>query len=111
MFTNLYLITTNPNLSLPELFEPKVLGKIIFSAIFHTLVYTLFFNLVSYIFFGKFLSRVINIRLLISVFIIMLVGFLGRFLHVKDIYKSYHYDLEKTRNYVDKHYITWLFIS
>jgi hypothetical protein len=41
----------------------------------------------------------------------MFTGFFARFLHVKEVYKSYGYDLEKTRNHLDKLYIGWIFIS
>jgi len=111
MFTDLYLTTTDPNLPLSTLFETKVLAQIVFSSIFHTLVYTVFFNLASYIFFGKILSNMINTKLLVSLLVIMISGFFARFFHVKEIYKSYNYDLEKTRNHLDNLYIGWIFIS
>jgi hypothetical protein len=111
MFTDLFLITTNPKLKLSELFGAKLIVQILFSAIFHTVVYALFVNLVTYIFFGKMLSNAINFRLAGSLFIIMAFGFLARFFHVKNIYKAYNYDLEKTRNHLDKLYIGWVFIS
>jgi hypothetical protein len=41
----------------------------------------------------------------------MFFGFIGRFIHVKDIYKGYNGNVEKTREYIDKHYISWVFIS
>jgi hypothetical protein len=41
----------------------------------------------------------------------MFFGFIGRFIHVKDIYKGYNENMEKTREYIDKHYISWIFIS
>jgi hypothetical protein len=46
-----------------------------------------------------------------SLFVIMAFGFLARFFHVKDIYKAYDNDLEKTRSHLDKLYIGWVFIS
>ena len=111
MFTKLFLQTTNPNLSLNELFNANMTTRILISDIFHTIIYASFFNLANYIFFGKLLSNVINIRLIVSLFIIMLVGYYARFFHVKDIYKAYNYDLERTRNHTDKLYISWLFIA
>jgi len=41
---------------------------------------------------------------------IMFFGFIGRLLHVKEIYKSYG-DMEKSREYIDKHYVSWVFLS
>jgi hypothetical protein len=111
MFTELYLQTTNPKLSFNELFAYPIIVNIIISVIFHTILYTCFFNLVSYIFFGKYLSSNINKRLISCLLFIMFFGFFARFFHVKEIYKSYNYDLEKTRNHLDKLYIGWIFIS
>jgi hypothetical protein len=111
MFTDLYLQTTNPKLFFSRLLNPNIIGKIVFSAIFHTAVYTLFFNLTSYIFFEKILTNYVNKRLIVSLFTIMFLGYFARFWHVKEIFKSYHYDLEKTRQHLDKLYITWIFIA
>jgi hypothetical protein len=41
----------------------------------------------------------------------MVFGFIGRFYHVKDVYHAYNENMEKTREYLDKLYITWIFIS
>jgi hypothetical protein len=41
----------------------------------------------------------------------MVFGFVARFLHVKDIYKAYNNDLDKTRSHLDKLFISWIFIS
>lgn len=109
MFTKLYLETTNPNLSVSNLFRPKILGPMIVSILIHTIVYILFCNMISWIFFGKILSRIINMRLM-SLIPIMFFGFIGRLLHVKEIYKSYG-DMEKSREYIDKHYVSWVFLS
>ena len=111
MFTDLYLQTTNPNLPFSALFGRKILPSIIGSVIFHTIVYASFCNVVSYIFFGRCLSKTINIRLLVFLFAIMFIGFFARFAHVKEIYKAYHYNLEKTRQHLDRLYIGWIFIS
>jgi len=111
MFTELYLQTTDPKLPFIALYSKNILKNIILSVIFHTIVYTVFCNLVSYIFFGKILSNTINIRLIVSLYLIMVLGFFGRFIHVKEIYKAYNYNLEKTRKHLDKLYISWLFIS
>jgi hypothetical protein len=111
MFTDLFLITTNPKLTLSELFSSKNVIQMLFSALFHSVIYTFFVNLVSYIFFGKILPNSINYKLAGSLFFIMTFGFLARFFHVKDIYRGYKYDLEKTRKHLDKLYIGWVFIS
>jgi uncharacterized membrane protein (DUF485 family) len=111
MFTDIYLHTTNPNLSLTEMFEGKWTFLIIFSVIFHTILYIGFFNLISYIFTNKILSNNINSRLSIIILLIMSLGYIGRFYHVKDIFNSYKNDLSKTRAHCDKLYISWLFIA
>jgi hypothetical protein len=41
----------------------------------------------------------------------MFFGFFARFLHVKEVYRAYGNDMEKTREHVDKLYIGWIFIS
>lgn len=111
MFTELYLETTNPKLPFSALFKPSIFMIIILSVIFHTFIYSSFSNLVSYIFFGKILSNPINIRLIISLLLIMFFGFFARFIHVKEVYKAYNYNLEKTRQHLDRLYIGWIFIS
>jgi len=111
MFTDLYLQTTDPNLSFGDLFSYPIFKNILISVLFHTILYTSFVNLVSYIFFGKYLSSTINKRLITNLLFIMFFGFFARFYHVKEIYKSYNYNLEKTRNHLDRLYIGWIFIS
>lgn len=111
MFTKLFLDTTDPKLSFVELFKPSIFLSIIASVIFHTTVYTAFFNLVNFIFNHRLLSRKTNTTLILSLLLIMSLGFIARFYHVKDIYKAYDEDLQKTRSHLDKLYISWLFIS
>ena len=107
MFTELYLQTTNPELSISQIISANML----FSVLFHTILYCVFFNMTSYIFFGKLLSNVINARLFLSLLTIMFFGFFARFFHVKEIYRAYNYDLDLTRSHLDKLYISWIFIS
>jgi hypothetical protein len=107
MFTELYLNTTNPELPLSKLVSIPLL----ISVIFHTILYSAFFNLVSYIFLGRLLSITVNARLITALILIMFFGFFARFFHVKEIYNAYGKNLEKTRNHMDKLYITWIFIS
>jgi len=111
MFTKLYLDTTNPKLSFYQLFGPNIFFVMILSVVLHTIIYALFVNMVSWIFFGKILSKQINKRLLFSLILIMFFGFIARFIHVKEIYKAYNGDMEKTRNHLDNLYVTWIFIS
>jgi hypothetical protein len=111
MFTKLYLDTTNPKLRFYQLYQQPILIPMILSIVFHTIIYTLFVNLVSYIFLGKILSNTVNTRLVISLLFIMVFGFIGRFYHVKDVYQAYNENTEKTRDYLDKLYVTWIFIS
>jgi hypothetical protein len=74
-------------------------------------MYTIFVNIVSYIFLGKILSKIINIRLAIFLIIIMFFGFFARFFGVKEFYKAYNYNLEKTQQHIDAIYSSWIFIS
>ena len=111
MFTKLYLDTTNPKLQLHEMFQSAILIPIVVSVVFHTFIYTLLCNMAAYIFFKKFLSNDTNKRLLTFLIPIMFLGFFARFYHVKEIYKAYNGDMVKTRNHLDKLYISWIFIS
>ena len=111
MFTKLYLDTTNPKLQFRQLYQQSIFVPIIFSVIFHTIIYTLFCNIGSYVFFGKILSNEVNKRLVFALLPIMFYGYFARFFHVKDIYNAYNGDMTKTRNHLDKLYISWLFIS
>jgi len=110
MFTDLYLETTNPNLTLKQFFSPTLLTQMGSSVIFHTLIYTASINVFYFIFSGNFLSSVINTRILLFLLIVMSFGFLARFYHVKQIHSAYK-NSEKARDYVDKTYITWYFLS
>lgn len=110
MFTKLYIDSTNPKITLYQLFSENM-TSIIASVVFHTLIYTLFFNMGSYIFTGSFLSSKTNLRLILILAMIMFFGYIGRFYNVKDIYNAYNHDMEKVRNHLDKLYITWVFIA
>ena len=111
MFTDLYLQTTDPKISLKDWVSSKIIVLIFLSVLFHTILYASFANIVSYIFFGKYLSSSVNTRLLTFLLFVMFFGFFARYFHVREIYKAYHYDLEKTRNHLDRLYIGWIFIS
>ena len=110
MFTELYLKTTDPNKSLSAYFREN-LASILASVIFHTVIYVFTFNLASFIFLGRSLSSRVNTRLVLVLLFIMFFGYIGRFYHVKEIYKAYGYDKEKTRVHLDKLYIGWIFIG
>jgi hypothetical protein len=111
MFIETYLQTTDPKLPFSEFIRAPILTNILISVVFHTIVYGSFVNLLSFIFTGKVLSMPINYRLLLSLLFIMVFGFVARFLHVKEIYKAYNNDLDKTRSHLDKLFISWIFIS
>ena len=98
MFTELYLQTTDPKLPFSQFISPPILMNILISIVFHTIVYSSFVNLLSFIFTGKILSTTINYRLLLSITLIMIFGFIARFFHVKEIYKAYGNDLDKTKS-------------
>ena len=111
MFSDLYLQTTDPRLRVSQLFQGSILVGMILSILLHTIIYASFFNLASYIFFGKLLSKMVNGRLIGSLLLIMIFGFYGRFLYVKNIYNAYNYDVAKAREHVDKFFISWVFLS
>jgi hypothetical protein len=111
MFTKLFLETTDPSLAWKKFFGLNIFSMIIISIIFHTILYTLFCNLVSYIFYGKIMSKNINIRLISSLILIMFFGYIGRLWHVKEAYNAFNYNSEKTKNYVQSHYNSWVFIG
>jgi hypothetical protein len=111
MFTKLFLETTDPKLSWIKFFSMNIFFMIIISIVFHTILYTLFCNIVSYVFYGKMFSRNINIRLIISLLLIMFFGYIGRLWHVKEAYKDFNKNYDKTKYYVQQHYNSWIFIG
>jgi uncharacterized membrane protein (DUF485 family) len=110
MFTDLYFKTTDPKMGFSDFVKENLRG-ISLSILFHTLIYVLFLNLVSFIFLNKPLTLKINVKLVISLFIIMILGYIARFYQVKDIYQRYENNLEQTRKHIDKAYITWVFLG
>lgn len=110
MFTELYLRSTNPKICLDKMIRENF-GLLLLSILFHTIIYSSFLNLVSFIFLGKTLSIIINIRLIISLLMIMSFGYIGRVYHVKDIYSAYGENMEKAREHIDKFFISWVFIG
>ena len=104
MFTDLYVETTNPTLTLSEFLSARLLTKMASSVLFHTILYVLALNMVSYVF-GDTLSFDVNIRLSIFLVLVMTLGFVARFYRAKELY---HYG---GKEYVDKAYITWYFLS
>jgi len=111
MLTEIFLKTTAPGMKLSELLSFPLINQIILSVIFHTIIYIAILNIGSYTFFGKALSKTINIRLIVILFLIMFFGYIARWIHVKDVYKAYNYDMEKTRTHLDSLYIGWIFIA
>jgi hypothetical protein len=110
MFTDLYFKTTDPKMGFSDFVKENLRG-ISLSILFHTLIYVLFLNLVSFIFLNKPLTLKINVKLVISLFIIMILGYIARFYQVKDIYQRYENNLEQTRKHIDKAYVTWVFLG
>ena len=110
MFTKIYLSTTNPKITLYDMFREN-LSSILVSVIFHTVLYCAVFNVASFIFFGRILSSVINLRLVLTLLLIMFFGYIARYYHVKDIYTAYKGNMEKTRAHCDRLYIGWIFIG
>ena len=105
MFTDLYVETTNPKLTLSEFLSARLLNKMATSVLFHTILYVVALNMVSYVLMGDTLSLDVNIRLSIFLVLVMSFGFVARFYRVKELY---HYG---GKEYVDKAYMTWYFLS
>ena len=57
------------------------------------------------------LSKNINIRLIITLLLIMFFGYIGRLLHVKEAHNDFNNDYDKTQKYVQTHYNSWVFIG
>lgn len=110
MFTELYLKTTDPKKSLSLLIRENFV-VILTSVIFHTIIYAAAFNLASFIFFGRLLYSTINSRLILSLLLIMSFGYIGRYYHVQEIYKTYGENKEKAKQHIDKLFIGWIFIG
>ena len=110
MFTKLYLKTTDPRICMYKTLRENI-SMILISVIFHTLVYSSILNLASFIFLGKLLSTEINFRLITILFMIMLIGYIARIRHVKDIYHAYGENIDKARNHIDRFFISWVFIG
>ena len=111
MLTELYLKTTDPSSTFQEVFlSPKFLFLILFSVLLHTFLYAAFFNLASWIFTGKLLSKTINFRLISSLMIIMFCGYIARMVHVRDIYSAYR-NLGDARNHVNAFFTSFVFLG
>ena len=110
MFTELYLRTTEPQESLFKMLKNNI-GDILLSVLFHTIIYWGFIQLISFVFLGKWLYKTTNIRVIITLFVIMFFGYIARYYHAKDVYKAYGYDIIKAREHLDKLYIGWIFIA
>jgi hypothetical protein len=111
MFTETYLQTTDPHKRLSDFFQASLFFMIIFSVIFHTIIYVGFFNLVSYVFQGRVLSSFVNTRLITVAAMIMSLGYIGRYYYVKDIFHAYKKDVKLTRKHCDKFFISWVFLA
>jgi hypothetical protein len=111
MFTDLYLRTTDPEFRLLQFLEPRLFFMTMLSIILHIVGYVFFVNLMYYCFTERFLDAKISVRLISALVVIMFTGYIGRVLHIKDVYSGYNYDKEKTRIHVNQHYNSWIFIG
>ena len=110
MFTDVFLLTTNPLLPLSEIFRPISMVMIFLSILFHLVVYSGFINIINWIFYGNFLSIIINQRLVLSLCWIMVLGYIGRLIHCRDIYRAFH-GKDDWKNFIHQHYNSWIFIG
>jgi uncharacterized protein YqhQ len=111
MSTKLFLETTNPKLTWNDVVNKNLIFSIFLSIILNTFVYTIILNLTSYVFLGKILSNNINIRLIMVLIIIMIFGYIGRNMHSREVYRAFHGDEKKTRDFLNQHYNSWIFLG
>jgi hypothetical protein len=52
-----------------------------------------------------------NFRWFSVLAMIMILGYIGRVFHVKDIYKAYGHNREKALKHVNQHYNSWIFLG
>lgn len=111
MFTKLFLETTNFRLSWKQFFSINIWYMIIISVLFHAIVYTSFINIINYIFTSKILNTKINTRFIGFLIILMICGYISRFLHVKSVYQDMNKNELKTNEYINTHYNSWMFLG
>ena len=113
MFSKLFFETTAPESEYSRLLSLDVL----FSILFHSVLYILFFHLVGYIFNIKF-SKETCMKLFIAFIVIMVVGYPARLMRVKCLRNTlmgYGFD-EKTARHIavsmmNNGYFTWFFMG
>ena len=113
MFSKLFFETTAPESEYSRLLSFDVL----FSILFHSVLYILFLYLVGYIFNIKF-SKATYKKLFIAIVLIMVVGYPARLMRVKcvrDTLMGYGFD-EKTARHIavsmmNNGYFTWFFMG
>jgi len=111
MFTKLFLQTTDPKLDWSTFFSTPIMVMVILSIIFHTILYTAFLNIASFVFLNKFLNKQINARLICCLFLIMFFGYIGRLWHSKETLQDFSNNYEKAKYYLQQHYNSWIFIG
>jgi len=111
MFTEVFIQTTNPNFKITDFLQPNIAFKTFISIITHAIIYTFTFNLGYYCIKNKFFNYDVNKRFLFVLILFMIFGYIGRVLHIKDVYKGFNYNLDKTSSYVNQHYNSWIFIG
>lgn len=113
MFSKLFFETTAPESEYSRLLSLDVL----FSIVFHALVYMLVVHLVGYIFNIK-ISKEICIKIFIAFIVIMVIGYPARLMRVKCLRNTlmdYGFD-EKTARQIavsmmNNGYFTWFFMG
>ena len=84
---------------------------LVYDNFFHTIIYSIFINVVYFIFSGKMFSNIINIRLVIVLILIMIFGYVGRIIRIKDIYQTFHHNEKITREFTNQSYNTFIFLG
>jgi|688.fasta_scaffold1854998_1 hypothetical protein len=109
MFTQLYLDTTNPEVSYTTFFQWDILHRIFISTLVHVFMYILAIQLFAYAVSYSISPSMVR-RCVVVLMVVMLGGFMARFWHAKEIYATYN-DLYQTRQHMNQQYISWIFMS
>ena len=105
MYT-VYAATTDPQLSWKQYFSCRIQCLILSSVLFHVMVYTAFVNLAWWVLTNHLFYA--NDRLVVVLFWIMYLGYMGRVIHVREIYRHRR---QGAQAFVDQHYNSWIFLG
>lgn len=106
--TSLYFRTTDPRLAWTDFFSWPMQVSIAWSIAVHTSVYVAMVNMACWVATGKGFAH--NDRLVLALVIVMYFGYIGRLWHAKAVLAATACP-SRTRQFMNQHYNTWLFIG